>query len=201
MQARQDIIVQGAPGAPVQHLAFREPLALQAHQPAGHFGAGLDVDQAFSGRAGDFNFLLAVQAAVAFIAQQQHPAQTALAPQGHGPTGFAKGGCLNRTAQLLRREAGSHFRQPRQSRDRLPRVGQGRAKQRRQRAQRDQVSQPGSQHRLAQGVQWLANIRRFRLSTFRRDLLGEQLGVKLLAGDEGAQGGDQAVALDVRAPA
>ena len=85
VQLRQHIVVQHAAGAPVDHLAFGQALALERHQAARHLGAGLRVDQALAGGAGDLDLLLGVQPAVALIAQQQHADQPALAPQRHRP--------------------------------------------------------------------------------------------------------------------
>ncbi len=81
----QNVVVNDAPGTPVKQLALGQALALQGHEPPGQFGAGLGVYQPLAAGAGDFDFLLRVESAVRFFAQQQNANQTMLAPQRHGP--------------------------------------------------------------------------------------------------------------------
>jgi hypothetical protein len=78
MQSWQDFIVEQAAGALVDHLAFSDTLALQHHQTAGDLSSGTGVEQTFSCLAGQLHFLMGVQAAINFLAQQQKPYQAAV---------------------------------------------------------------------------------------------------------------------------
>ena len=81
----QDVVVQDAAGALVDDLALGQSFTLQIHQPPGHLGAGLGVDEAFAADAGDLDLFLGVEAAVALGAEEEEANQAALAPEGNGP--------------------------------------------------------------------------------------------------------------------
>ena len=95
--------------------ALGQALALEVHQPAGHLGAGLGVDQPLTSRTSDLDLLLGIQPAVEFVAQEQHADQAALAPQRHSPDCTAIACRVERYAhRLWRSKAGRQLRQGRQ---------------------------------------------------------------------------------------
>lgn len=63
----EDFVVQDAAGALIDELGLGEAFALEAHEAAGHFDAGLGVDEPFAADAGDFDLFLGVEAAISFF--------------------------------------------------------------------------------------------------------------------------------------
>ncbi len=87
--------------APVQHLAFSQLAALQRHQPARDFRAGLQIHQPLAGSAGDLDFFLGVQPFIQFLTQRQDAAQPAPVPQWDRPDGFTGFALLQRQVQQV----------------------------------------------------------------------------------------------------
>jgi hypothetical protein len=102
VQQRQDVVVERPPHPTVEQLVLDEAPSLEQQQSARKLAGRARVDQALAGRSRYLDLLLAVQAAVRAVAEQQQTDQAALSPERHHPGGAAVCRRVDRQAQLPR---------------------------------------------------------------------------------------------------
>lgn len=159
VQAREDVIMQDAAGAVVENLAFGQALALEGHQAAGHFGAGLGVYEALAGGAGQFHFFLGVEAAAALVAQEQDANEAALAPEGDGPARAVILCWRDGQAELVwGAQVGKEAGEGGDGRRGVGGNGERRADERGERAKGDEIGDFGAQEVVADGAKGGAGL-------------------------------------------